>query len=86
MGYVGCAARGRHQLPRALHRPAAWLDPCASSQPQPESHQMPASHAYVQYALLTLLVILFRIDPPSAQAVTAALPLWEVIARPTPAH
>jgi hypothetical protein len=47
---------------------------------------MPASHAYVQYALLTLLVILFRIDPPSAQAVTAALPLWEVIARPTPAH
>lgn len=51
-----------------------------------ESHQMPPSHAYVQYALLTLLILLFRIDPPSAQAVATALPLWEVITRPTPTH
>lgn len=37
------------------------------------------SHAYVQYALLTALYILFRLDPQSAQAAAAvaALPLWE---------
>jgi hypothetical protein len=44
------------------------------------------SHAYVQYALLTALYLLFRLDPLSAQAVAAALPLWEVITRPAPAH
>lgn len=36
------------------------------------------SHPYVQYALLTALYLLFRLDPLSATAVTAALQLWEV--------
>lgn len=40
------------------------------------------SHAYVQYALLTLLIVLFRLDPQSAQAAAAALPIWEAL-RPT---
>lgn len=39
---------------------------------------MLSSHALVQYALLTLLYVLFRIDPPSAQAAMTALALWEV--------
>jgi len=34
-------------------------------------------HAYVQYALLTLLYVLFRIDPPSAHAAMTALALRE---------
>lgn len=42
------------------------------------------SHTYVQYALLTVLFILFRLDPQSAQAATAALPLWEVLNRTDP--
>lgn len=37
------------------------------------------SHPYVQYALLTLLYILFRLDPQSAQAAAAALPIWEAL-------
>jgi hypothetical protein len=37
------------------------------------------SHPYAQYALLTTLIILFRLDPASAQAAAAALPLWEAI-------
>lgn len=40
---------------------------------------MLTSHPYVQYALLTALFILFRLDPQSAQAATAALPLWEAL-------
>lgn len=43
------------------------------------------SHPYVQYALLTALIILFRLDPESAQAAAAALPLWEALhPAPTP--
>jgi hypothetical protein len=40
---------------------------------------MLTSHPYVQYALLTALYLLFRLDPQSAQAAAAALPLWEVL-------
>lgn len=35
------------------------------------------SHPYVQYALLTALYLLFRLDPLSAQAAAVALQLWE---------
>lgn len=42
------------------------------------------SHTHVQYVLLTVLFILFRLDPLSAQAAAAAVPLWEVINRVTP--
>jgi hypothetical protein len=44
------------------------------------------SHAPVQYALLTLLIVLFRIDPLSAQAATAALTIWEVADHSRPAR
>jgi hypothetical protein len=37
------------------------------------------SHAYVQYALLTALYLLFRLDPLSAPAATAALQFWEAL-------
>ena len=50
-----------------------------SSAPNRESQQTMLSHAYVQYALLTALYILFRLDPMSAQAAAAALPLWEAL-------
>lgn len=38
-----------------------------------------SGHPSVQYALLTLLIVLFRLDPQSAQAAAAALPIWEAI-------
>ncbi|MFD5848370.1 hypothetical protein [Streptomyces chartreusis] len=44
------------------------------------------SHTTVQYALLTLLIVLFRIDPESGQAVLTATALWEVLNRTTGAH
>ena len=47
--------------------------------PSPEAHQMLPSHPYVQYALLTALYLIFRLDPQSANAVAAALPLWEAL-------
>ena len=39
---------------------------------------MLSSHDYVQYALLTLLVLVFRLDPPSTDAALAALSIWEI--------
>jgi len=47
--------------------------------PRKDPHQAMPSHPYVQYALLTALYLLFRLDPQSAQAAAAALPLWEAI-------
>lgn len=51
-----------------------------------DPHQPMPSHTPVQYALLTLLIILFRIDPESGQAVLTATALWEALNRTTGAH
>lgn len=44
------------------------------------------SHPYVHFALLTALIVLFRIDPPTAQAALTALALWEATNHIKPAH
>lgn len=47
--------------------------------PRKDPQQVLSGHPYVQYALLTALYLLFRLDLQSAQAAAAALPLWEAL-------
>jgi hypothetical protein len=66
------------------YRPSGWAAHIIPS--RKDAQQRMSSHAPVQYALLTLLIVLFRIDPLSAQAVTAAIAIWEVANHPRPAR
>ena len=61
----------------AYHPGCGWAAPIIH--PSQRANQVPTSHNIVQYALLTALYLLFRLDPQSAQAAAAAFPLWEAL-------